>query len=169
MSHRIRCRAATDDYRSNRVSRQESWETRRRRAGSGLPGKKIPSAGITDPGCIDHSSARKHASPQDSLPARLNVSASVLKSVCACGREVSAVVDRVDSTDRILRRMNMIEPNRPEVVPDGLQRVIECFRDSTKVRSARALLRAKQKVAPQPLGRDLRSQVPTPDRDLEPE
>src|SRR5579872_780090 len=75
---------------------------------------------------------------QHLLPQTLCVSA---EKVCAGGREVGAIVNRVDSAERILRRMNVVQPHRSEVIPYGLQRIVECFRDSAKVRSTRTLYR----------------------------
>ena len=59
--------------------------------------------------------------------------------ICAGRGHIRAVVDCVDARQGIVLGKDVIEAGGAEVVADGLQRVIEGFRDTSEVGGARGL------------------------------
>src|SRR5579859_2180983 len=71
----------------------------------------------------------------DLLPKTLDIRTV---QIGAGGSEIGTVVNCVDSAKGVLLRKNVIEPRRAKVISNGLQRIVQRFRNSAKVRSTRA-------------------------------
>ena len=57
--------------------------------------------------------------------------------VGAGGREIGAVVDGINRAQRIARGEDVIQPERSEIVANGLQRIIEGFGNASEIRRVR--------------------------------
>ena len=57
-------------------------------------------------------------------------------SVGAGRREVRAVVNCINRVEEVFGTENMVQAHGAEVIANGLQRIIECFRDAAEVRGA---------------------------------
>src|SRR5262249_51624390 len=129
---RIRSGAATDHGCADGKACEKTGHAGSGSAGSWLTGEEVACAGVADARRVEK--ARREDvglfEAEDLFAKIKDVGAEWIGGSCG---DVASVIDRVDSSERIFLRKDVIDAERAEIFADGLERAAENFGDAIEI------------------------------------